>query len=170
MPRPFIPYPDRRLAQVAQPVDTVDEEVRAIWKEMLAAMQSMPSGVGLAAPQLGIGMRLAVVDCSDDRDAPVLMANPEVIEASEETTARREASPNLPGVSAEVVRPSEVAVAYLGEKGVRERQVFTGLWATSVQHQIDHLNGMLYVDRLRPVKRKMVLAKYLKQQKKAGQR
>ena len=165
MPRPFLPYPDRRLAAVAATVEAVTDEVRAIWDEMLEAMYAMP-GVGLAAPQLGIGLRLAVVDCSQGGErAPVRMANPELIEVSEAQATRPEASPNLPGVSAEVTRPATVTVSYLSEKGLRERREFEGLWATSVQHQIDHLDGKLFIDRLSKVKRRMVLAKYAKAQR-----
>ena len=165
MQRPFVIYPDRRLNAVAAPVDAVDDAARALWDEMLAAMYAMP-GVGLAAPQLGVGRRLIVVDASDSRDRPLRMANPVILSASDDTHTHTEGSPNLPGLWAEVTRPARVVVAWTDARGQRAEQEFDGLWATSVQHQIDHLDGRLYIDRLGPVKRRMLLARHFKQQKK----
>lgn len=156
--RPFVMWPDARLKTPAAPVEAITDEVRAIWDEMIVAMEAMP-GVGLAAVQLGIGLRLAVVDASDARGQALRLANPEVIEASTATRPHEEASPNLPGVSAKVVRPAEVTVRYLNEAGQWDRRSFEGLWATSVQHQIDHLDGRMYFDRLSRVKRQMLLKK-----------
>src|SRR5690606_18675907 len=101
----------------------------------------------------------AVVDCSDERGKAVLMANPEILHASGQMREHDEASPNLPGVSAVISRPRAVTVRFLNEKGETEERDFVHLWATSVQHQIDHLQGRLYFDRLSPLKRKMLLAK-----------
>jgi peptide deformylase len=126
-------------------------------------MEAMP-GVGLAATQIGVMLRLAVVDASSERGKAVRMANPEVLHASIELREHEEASPNLPGVSAKVKRPRAVTVRFLNEAGEVEERDFVGLWATSVQHQIDHLNGRLYFDRLGKVKRDMLLRKA----KKAG--
>ncbi|WP_126978460.1 peptide deformylase [Frigidibacter oleivorans] len=156
--RPFLPYADRRLHQPAEPVAAVTETVRMIWDDMVETMDAMP-GVGLAAPQIGILMRLAVVDASDKRGQAVRMANPEVLHASVQLRRHEEASPNLPGVSAVIERPRAVTVRYLNEAGEVEDRDFVGLWATSVQHQIDHLNGRLYVDHLTPLRRKMLVAK-----------
>lgn len=157
MPRPFVMYPDKRLMTPAAPVEAVTDEVRTIWDEMLEAMYAMP-GVGLAAPQLGIALRLAVVDAGDDRQ-PIRMANPEILHASVELRPHEEASPNLPGVSAKVMRPRAVTVAFLDEEGARQERDFVLLWATSVQHQIDHLDGKMYFDRLSKLKRDMLLRK-----------
>lgn len=158
-------YPDKRLAQVALPVAAVDHVVRGLWDEMLEAMYAMP-GVGLAAPQLGVSLRLAVVDAGTDRK-PLRMANPKILEWSLETEAGQEGSPNLPGLWADVVRPREVTVEWLDETGARREQHLTGLWARSVQHQVDHLEGRLFIDRLGPVKRRMLLQKHAKRQRTA---
>jgi peptide deformylase len=128
---------------------------------MIETMDAMP-GVGLAAPQIGVMLRLAVVDASDTRGQAIRMANPEVVAASQATNDHEEASPNLPGVWARVTRPAVVTVAFTDQHGMRVRQEFTGLWATSVQHQIDHLAGRMYVDRLSKVKRDMLLKRALK--------
>ncbi|ABL68757.1 MULTISPECIES: peptide deformylase [Paracoccus] len=159
--RPFLPYADRRLHLPAEPVPAITETVRMIWDDMIDTMEAMP-GVGLAAPQIGIMQRLAVVDASEKRGQAVRMANPEVLHASVQLRAHEEASPNLPGVSARIERPRAVTVRFLNADGEIEERDFVGLWATSVQHQIDHLNGRLYVDYLSPLRRKMLVAKSAK--------
>ncbi|MDO5606399.1 MAG: peptide deformylase [Paracoccus sp. (in: a-proteobacteria)] len=156
--RPFLPYTDRRLHIPADPVAAVSEATRMIWDDMIDTMEAMP-GVGLAAPQIGIMLRLAVIDASDKRGQAVRMANPEVLHASVQFRDYEEASPNLPGVSARITRPRAVTVRFLNETGEVEERDFVGLWATSVQHQIDHLNGRLYVDHLTPLRRKMLVAR-----------
>jgi peptide deformylase len=113
----------------------------------------------LAAPQIGVMMQLAVVDASPDRKRRILLANPTILSTSEEMNTHDEASPNLPGVSAIIKRPKNVSVRYLNEDSVITRGDFTGLEATSVQHQIDHLQGKMYFDNLGRVKRDMLLRK-----------
>ena len=159
--RPFLPYTDKRLHMPAQPVEAVTETVRMIWDDMIDTMEAMP-GVGLAAPQIGIMLRLAVVDASDKRGQAVRMANPEILHESVQFRDYEEASPNLPGVSARIERPRAVTVRFLNDQGEIEDRDFVGLWATSVQHQIDHLNGKMYVDHLTPLRRKMLVAKSAK--------
>lgn len=159
--RAFLPYDDRRLHIPADPVEAVTETVRMIWDDMIDTMEAMP-GVGLAAPQIGIMLRLAVVDASDKRGQAVRMANPELLHASVQFRSHDEASPNLPGVFAPITRPRAVTVRFLNEAGEVEERDFVGLWATSVQHQIDHLNGRMYVDHLSPLRRKMLVAKSAK--------
>jgi len=161
--RRCIPWPDRRLRAVAAPVEAITEEIRALWVDMVDTMEAMP-GVGLAAPQVGVGLRLAVVDASAERGQALRMANPEVLYASVELRARDEGSPNLPGVWAEIRRPRAVTVRFLNAGGVVEERELVGLWATSVQHQIDHLEGRMYFDHLGKVKRDMLL----KRARKAG--
>lgn len=156
--RPFLPYTDRRLHSAAEPVETISETVRMIWDDMVDTMEAMP-GVGLAAPQIGILLRLAVVDASDKRGQVVRMANPSVLHASVQLRKHEEASPNLPGVSALIERPRAVTVRFLNDAGDWEERDFVGLWATSVQHQIDHLDGKVFVDHLTPLRRKMLVAK-----------
>ncbi|MCA0205934.1 MAG: peptide deformylase [Proteobacteria bacterium] len=163
MIRRCLPWPDARLRTPAAPVEAITDEIRAIWTDMIDTMEAMP-GVGLAAPQIGVMLRLAVVDASDTRGQAVRMANPEVLHASVQLRPHEEASPNLPGVSAVIERPRAVTVRFLNEAGEVEEKDFVGLWATSVQHQIDHLNGRMYFDRLGKVKRDMLLRKA----KKAG--
>ena len=161
MTRPFVMWPNVALRTAAADVDVVTDATRAIWDEMIEAMDAMP-GVGLAAVQLGIMQRLAVVDASDKRGQAVCMANPEVLHASIELRPHEEASPNLPGVSAQVKRPRAVTVRFLNREGVMEERDFVGLWATSVQHQIDHLAGKMYFDRVSKMKRDMLLRKVRK--------
>ena len=156
--RPYVKYPHKCLRTAAEPVEAVTDEIRAIWDEMVFAMDAMP-GVGLAAPQLGIMLRLAVVDASDERGQAVRMANPEILHASTQSREHEEASPNLPGVSAVISRPRAVTVRFLNEAGEVEERDFVNIWATSVQHQIDHLNGKMYVDHLSKVKRDMLVKK-----------
>ena len=139
-------------------MDVVTDEMRALWDEMIEVMEAMP-GVGLAAPQLGVSLRMAVVDASEKRGQAVRMANPEILHSSIELRPHEEASPNLPGVSAVVKRPRAVTVRFLNAEGIMDWKDFVGLWATSVQHQIDHLNGKMYFDRLSKVKRDMLLCK-----------
>lgn len=156
--RSFIPYSDRRLHSPVQPVEAITETVRMIWDDMIDTMDAMP-GVGLAAPQIGIMQRLAVVDASDKRGQAVRMANPQILHASIQMRAHDEASPNLPGVFARIERPRAVTVRFLNDQGQIEDRDFVGLWATSVQHQIDHLDGKTYLDHLTPLRRKMLVAK-----------
>lgn len=136
----------------------ITDEVRAIWTDMIDTMEAMP-GYGLAAVQIGVPSRLAVVDCSEARGQAVRMANPEVLHASGQFRDHEEASPNLPGVSAVIRRPRAVTVRFLNAEGVVEDRDFVGLWAASVQHQIDHLAGKMYFDHLSPLKRKMLIAR-----------
>jgi peptide deformylase len=156
--RPFLKWPDKRLRTVVPEVTEITDEVRAIWADMVETMDAMP-GVGLAAPQIGVMMQLAVVDASPDRSRRILLANPTILSSSDAMNTYDEASPNLVGVSAVIKRPKDVSVRYLNEDGVITRRDFTGLEATSVQHQIDHLQGKMFFDNLGRVKRDMLLRK-----------
>ena len=153
-----VPYPAAVLRTKAADVDQITDEVRSIWADMIDTMDAMP-GYGLAAVQIGIPLRLAVVDCSEARGQAVRMANPEVLHASGQLREHEEASPNLPGVSAVISRPRAVTVRFLNAEGQIEDRDFVNLWATSVQHQIDHLAGKMYFDHLSALKRKMLIAK-----------
>ncbi|ETX15741.1 peptide deformylase [Roseivivax halodurans JCM 10272] len=154
--RPILRWPDPRLRKAAEPVEDVTDEIRAHWQDMIDTMEAMP-GVGLAAPQIGVMLRLAVVDASNERGEVVRMANPEILHASVQDREHDEASPCLPGVHATISRPRAVTVRFLNAAGETEERDFVHLWATSVQHQIDHLNGMLFVDRLSKTKRDMLI-------------
>lgn len=156
--RKCIPWPDKRLRSKAAEVSEITDEVRAVWDDLVDTMEAMP-GVGMGANQIGVMLRLAVVDASQERGKVVSMANPEILHSSVELREHEEASPNLPGVSAKIKRPRAVTVKFLNEDGVIDRRDFVGLWATSVQHQIDHLNGKMYFDHLSRVKREMLIKK-----------
>jgi len=154
----FLKWPDKRLRSRANEITEITEDIFSIWDDMIDTMNAMP-GIGLAAPQIGINLRLAVVDASKARDKPVKLANPEILQASLEYSETEEASPNLRGVSAKIKRPKKVTIRFLNKEGFIDRKDFTGLWATSIQHQIDHLNGKMFFDRLSTVKRDIFLRK-----------
>lgn len=158
MRRDCLRWPHKMLRSIAGDVAAVTDEVRAIWADMIDTMEAMP-GVGLAAVQIGVPLRLAVVDASEGRGQAVRMANPVVLYASGQMRANDEASPCLPGVSAPIARPRAVTVRFVNDAGVMEDREFVLLWATSVQHQIDHLAGRMYFDHLSGLKRKMLIAK-----------
>ena len=156
--RKCIPWPDKRLRTAAEEVDELTDEDRQVWDDLIDTMEAMP-GVGMGANQIGVLRRLIVVDASEERGKAVRMANPEILHSSIEFRDHDEASPNLPGVSAVIKRPRAVTVRYMDENGVITRKDFVGLWATSVQHQIDHVNGKMYFDHLSKVKRDMLIKK-----------
>lgn len=159
--RRCLPWPNVVLRTPAVDVAAITDEVRTLWDDMIDTMDAMP-GYGLAAVQIGVPVRLAVVDCSEARGQAVRMANPVVLHSSFQPREHEEASPNLPGVSAVISRPRAVTVRFLNAEGAVEERDFVGLWATSVQHQIDHLAGKMYFDHLSPLKRKMLIAKAAK--------
>ena len=149
-------WPDIRLKKKVQPVDKINENIEKIWSDLIDTMEAK-SCLGLACNQIGIKFSLAVVDASTSRGQAVLMANPEILQVSKEVNEYTEASPNFPGVSAKIKRPRKITVRYLDRQGMIVRSDFEGLWATSVQHQIDHLNGVMYFDRLSALKRDILL-------------
>ena len=154
----FLKWPDKRLRTRARDIAEITNDINLIWDDMIDTMNAMP-GIGLAAPQIGIDLRLAVVDASESRDKAIKLANPEILQSSIEYSETEEASPNLRGMLAKIKRPKKVTVRFLNKDGFIDRKDFTGLWATSVQHQIDHLNGKMFFDRLSTVKRDIVLRK-----------
>ena len=158
----FLKWPDKRLRAKAQAVAEITDDINSIWVDMIDTMNSMP-GIGLAAPQIGIDLRLAVVDASEARNKPIKLANPEILQSSLEYSEIEEASPNLSGISVKIKRPKKVTVRFLNKDGFIDRKDFTGLWATSIQHQIDHLNGKMFFDHLSKVKRDILLRKVKKQ-------
>ena len=157
----FLKWPDKRLRSRANEVIEITEDIFSIWDDMIDTMNAMP-GIGLAAPQIGINLRLAVVDASKARDKPVKLANPEILQASLEYSETEEASPNLRGVSAKIKSPKKVTIRFLNKEGFIDRKDFMGLWATSIQHQIDHLNGKMFFDNLSKVRRDILLRKVKK--------
>ena len=154
----FLKWPDKRLRIRARDIFEITDDIISIWDDMIDTMKAMP-GIGLAAPQIGIDLRLAVVDASEARNKPIKLANPEILQSSLEYSETEEASPNLRGISTKIKRPKKVTVRFLNKDGFIDRKDFTGLWATSVQHQIDHLNGKMFFDLLSKVKRDILLRK-----------
>ena len=146
------------------------DQVRALAPQMLATMYAAP-GIGLAAPQVGVGLRLAVVDLmADEKPAPMYLVNPEIVAISEQWATREEGCLSLPGQYADVSRPARVKVRYRDLEGAAHEIEAEGLLAACLQHEIDHLDGVLFVDHLSALKRNMILrrlAKELKQKSKA---
>ena len=158
MSRSIVPWPHPCLRRLADPIEKITPEIEEIWRDMIAVMEAMP-GVGLAAPQLGIGLRLAVVDASSARGEVLRMANPEILHVPAKLEMGEEASPNLPYVSAQIKRPRGVTVRYMDETGAKHEKDLVGLWARSMLHQVDHLNGRMYFDNLSKLKRDMLIKK-----------
>jgi peptide deformylase len=166
---PILLVPDPRLRAKARAVGAGDADaVRALAPRMLDAMYKAP-GIGLAAPQVGALLRLVVVDLQpEERPAPMVLVNPEIVAASTETAVREEGCLSLPGQYAEVTRPARVKLRYLDLEGARREIEAEGLLATCLQHEVDHLNGVLFVDHISPLKRNMLLRKLAKDLKSRG--
>ena len=164
MLRPILIHPDPRLKKVVPPVQDLSDDLRVLADDMLATMYDAP-GIGLAAPQVGVMHRLIVADCVKEEGAtprPLAMFNPEVLASSDETNVYEEGCLSIPEIYADVTRPAEVEVTWMDQDGHARQEVFTGLWATCVQHEIDHLNGKLFIDYLKPLKRQMITRKMIK--------
>ena len=162
--RTILIHPDPRLKKVAAPVPDLSDDLRQLAGDMLETMYDAP-GIGLAAPQVGILQRLIVLDCVKEEGAeprPLAMFNPEVIASSDETSTYEEGCLSIPEQYADVTRPAEVEVRWIDTNGNAAQEVFSGLWATCVQHEIDHLEGKLFIDYLKPLKRQMITRKMVK--------
>jgi peptide deformylase len=161
---PILMVPDPILKARARPVRADDmERVRSLLPRMFATMYRAP-GIGLAAPQVGVGMRFAVVDVTqDERPAPMVLINPEVVARSEELATREEGCLSLPGQYADVTRPARVTVRYTDAEGERRQVDAQGLLSACIQHEIDHLDGVLFVDHLSALKRNMILRRLAKE-------
>lgn len=162
--RTILLHPDPRLKAVCDPVDAFDKDLRALADDMLETMYDAP-GIGLAAPQVGFMNRMLVMDCvKDDLAAaePMVLINPRVIDASTDLNVYDEGCLSIPDQYAEVERPARVKVEWSDLDGKTVQKEFDGLWATCVQHEIDHLNGKLFIDYLKPLKRQMITRKMQK--------
>ncbi|EYD72991.1 peptide deformylase [Limimaricola hongkongensis] len=162
--RPILIHPDPRLKTVADPVDSITDEIRRLADDMLETMYDAP-GIGLAAPQIGQMCRLLVMDAAKEEDEsarPMVLVNPTVTWTSEARSVYEEGCLSIPEQFAEVERPAEVEVQWLGLDGETHAERFDGLWATCVQHEIDHLDGKLFIDYLKPMKRQMITRKMVK--------
>ena len=159
-------HPDPRLKKKCEPVDVVDDKIRKLAADMLETMYDAP-GVGLAAPQVGVNKRLFVMDCSgkDEPAEPHVLINPEVTWASEDREAHEEGCLSIPEIFEEVTRPSLVRMRWTDEKGETQEDEFEGLASRCVQHELDHLNGKLFIDYLGSVKRTMITNKMKKLKK-----
>ena len=166
---PILTAPDPRLKQKAAPVDAVDAELVRLMDDMLETMYAAP-GIGLAAPQVGVGRRVLVLDIGRDETdrAPIRMANPEIVWVSDEDNRYEEGCLSVPEHYAEVVRPKEVRVRYLDQDNQKRELAADGLLATVVQHEIDHLDGILFIDHISALKRNMILRKLTKARKDAA--
>ncbi|MBC6437165.1 MAG: peptide deformylase [Rhodobacteraceae bacterium] len=164
MKRAILIHPDPKLKAVATPVADLSDGLRILADDMLETMYAAP-GIGLAAPQVGVLERLIVLDCAREDGAtpqPVAMFNPRVAAASDERNVYEEGCLSIPQIYADVERPAEVTVDWLDRDGNPQCQGFSGLWATCVQHEIDHLDGKLFIDGLKPLKRHMITRKMKK--------
>jgi peptide deformylase len=163
---PILVAPQAVLKLRCRPVGPADDAaVRDLVPRMFAAMYHAP-GIGLAAPQVGVGLRLAIIDLApDDKRQPHVLVNPEIVAASKELATREEGCLSLPDMYADVTRPAQVKVRYLDLQGVRHEMEGDGLLAACLQHEIDHLNGVLFVDHLSALKRNMIMRKLAKEQK-----
>lgn len=159
MIRDILIHPDPRLKKPCEPVAAVSAEISALASDMFETMYEAP-GIGLAAPQIGVMKRLIVMDCiKDGPPEPMALLNPQVLWSSEDLGSYEEGCLSIPDQYAEVKRPSSVKVGWMDLDGVPQERLFTGLWATCVQHEIDHLNGKLFIDYLGPLKRQMITRK-----------
>ncbi|MDU8943986.1 peptide deformylase [Ovoidimarina sediminis] len=162
--RDIIIHPDPRLKKVAEPVTDISSDLRVLADDMLQTMYDAP-GIGLAAPQVGVLKRLLVMDCVKEEGAaprPLILFNPEIRWVSEEMNTYEEGCLSIPEQYGDVERPAEVTVAWMDETGTSREETFDGLWATCVQHEIDHLNGKLFIDYLKPLRRQMITRKMVK--------
>jgi len=159
--RPILLHPDPRLKKACPPVAAVTPEIAQLAQDMLATMYDAP-GVGLAAPQVGVMARMFVMDCikeEGEAPRPMVLINPEIIWRSDEQHSYEEGCLSIPEHYAPVTRPAQVRMRWMGLDGATQEAAFDGLWATCAQHELDHLNGKLFIDHLGPIKRQMITRK-----------
>lgn len=160
---PILHFPDPRLQKVAAPIERVDDEVRRLAADMAETMYAAP-GIGLAATQVDVHRRLVVIDLSETRDDLIVLINPRILGQSQATQESEEGCLSVPGIFDEVERPSEVEVEALGLDGKSFRLKAEGLLAVCVQHEMDHLEGIVFVDHLSRLKRNRIVSRLRKQQ------
>lgn len=161
--KPLVILPDPILREVSKPVERVDAPLKAFAEDMLETMYDAP-GIGLAAIQVGEPIRMLVIDVSRDEDAkqPMVFVNPEIVWTSDSPNVHEEGCLSIPDYYAEVERPAEVKVSFLDLEGQKREMAADGLLATCLQHEIDHLNGVLFIDHISKLKRDMVVKKFRK--------
>ena len=168
---PIIETPDPRLRTISKPVEKVDDDLRRLMDDMVETMYDAP-GIGLAAIQVGVPKRVLVIDLQEEEDAegkpirkPLFFVNPEVVWASDEKSTYNEGCLSVPEIYAEVDRPDRVRVKWLDYDGQAREEELDGLLATCLQHEMDHLEGILFIDHLSRLKREMIVKKRAKQRK-----
>ena len=164
MLRPILIHPNPKLKKVCEPVLEIDDALIELSDDMLETMYHAP-GIGLAAPQIGVLNRIIVMDCEKDDAAnrkPIVMINPEIVFSSDEESTYEEGCSSIPEQFAEIKRPTSVQVRWLDTNGTEQEQEFQGLWSTCVQHEIDHLDGKLFIDYLGTIKRQLITRKMQK--------
>ncbi len=164
--RQILTAPDPRLREISKPVKKVDDELRALMDDMLETMYDAP-GIGLAAIQVGVPLRVIVMDLSDsdDKPEPRYFVNPEILDPSEDMSVYEEGCLSVPDYFESVDRPSQCRVKYLDYDGNEQILVAQGLLATCIQHEMDHLEGVLFIDHISRLKRDRILKKLKKEQR-----
>ena len=162
----ILSYPHPLLVRKSTRIDNFDENVASLSRDLIDTMYDA-DGVGLAAPQIGINKRIFVLDCSreeEEKDCRIVI-NPEIEHVSEDLNSYKEGCLSIPGITEEVFRPKVIKVVYQDINGVLRRNTYDDLWSTCFQHELDHLNGKLFIDRLRPMKKILVKNKLKKSSK-----
>lgn len=164
--KPLIILPDPVLRQVSKPIERVDADLQRLSDDMLETMYDAP-GIGLAAIQIGVARRMLVIDLSKEGEdkQPLVFINPEIVSSSDDRSVYEEGCLSIPDYYAEVERPAKVTVKYLDREGKEQSVEADGLLATCLQHEIDHLNGVLFIDHISRLKREMVIKKFTKASK-----
>jgi peptide deformylase len=165
--RDILIHPDPRLKKAADPVTEITTDVLKLAEDMLETMYDAP-GIGLAAPQVGVGARMFVMDCVKEEDMPpkpMVLINPKITWSSEDLNVYEEGCLSIPEMYGDVERPASVRVSWTGVDGAAREEEFGGLWATCVQHEIDHLDGKLFIDYLTAMRRQMITRKMMKLKK-----
>ncbi len=166
MLRKILTEPDPILRKKSDSLEKVDAETKKLMDDMLETMYAAP-GIGLAAVQIGILKRLVVIDISkeEEKKKPLFLINPQVIHQSKKTSVHEEGCLSLPGQFAEIERPAECTIKYIDYNGKEKELKSEGLLATCIQHEVDHLNGILFIDYLSKLKKDMIIKKLVKQKK-----
>lgn len=161
--KPLIILPDPLLRQASKPIEQIDTEIQRLADDMLETMYDAP-GIGLAAIQIGVPRRMLVIDVAREGEEkkPLVFINPEIVASSDERSVYEEGCLSIPDYYAEVERPARVTVKHLDRDGKEQLTEADGLLATCVQHEIDHLNGVLFIDYISRLKREMVIKKFTK--------
>ena len=162
----IVTEPDPILRKKSSPLENVNDSTRKLLDDMLQTMYAAP-GIGLAAVQVGILKRIIVIDISKDKEkkSPLFLINPEIISKSKKTSIYEEGCLSLPGHFAEIERPAECQIKFVDYNGKEKQLIANGLLATCIQHEVDHLNGVLFIDYLSKLKKDMIIKKLIKHKK-----